>query len=81
MDKIRNQEAVCKYITKYVNKDLADSIKDLNAHMYYCSQGLNGASEIKRGTLSDHSIPFEFENDHVMIKWISNPDSIMSSII
>ena len=48
MDKIKNQEACCKYITKYVNKDLSDSIKELNAHMYYVSKGLNKAVEIKK---------------------------------
>lgn len=72
MDKIRNQEACSKYITKYVNKDLEDSIKELNNHMYYCSKGLKTAIEVKRGTLSANSIPFEFENDYVKIKWFND---------
>ena len=80
MDKIRNQEACAKYITKYVNKDLEDSIKDLNAHMYYCSKGLKKAVEVKRGTLSANSIPFDFENDYVKTKWF-NDDSIAKLII
>lgn len=81
LDKIKNQEACAKYITKYVNKDLEDSIKDLNAHMYYCSKGLKKAVEVKRGTLSANSIPFDFENDYVKIKWFDSETSAKASII
>lgn len=81
LDKIRNQEACSKYITKYVNKDLEDSIKDLNAHMYYPSKGLKRAVEVKRGTLLADSIPsFDFENDYVKIQWF-NDDNIAKLII
>jgi len=81
LDPIRNQEACSKYITKYVNKNLADSIKEVNAHMYYVSKGLNKAVEVKRGTLSDNSIPFDFENDYVKIKWFKNEETAISSFI
>lgn len=37
---IRDPEAVSKYITKYITKELDSSIKELNAHMYYRSHGL-----------------------------------------
>lgn len=81
LDPIRNQEACSKYITKYVNKNLADSIKEVNAHMYYCSKGLNTAVEIKRGTLSDNSIPFDFENDYVKIMWLKKANEVEFSSI
>src|SRR5476651_765914 len=83
LDKIRNQEACAKYITKYVNKNLEDSIKDLNAHMYYSSKGLNKAVEIKRGTLSANSIPldYDFENDYVKIKWFNDEFLAKASVI
>lgn len=35
LEPIRNPEAVSKYITKYINKNLASSVKELNAHLYY----------------------------------------------
>lgn len=79
MDRIKNQQAVSKYITKYINKDLQDSIKDLNAHLYYCSQRLKTAVEIKRGILSDNNTPFEFENEYVKINWY-NSDIALSII-
>lgn len=37
---IRSTDAVSKYITKYVTKELGASVKALNAHLYYRSQGL-----------------------------------------
>lgn len=80
LGKIRSQEAVCKYITKYINKALANTIKELNAHLYYCSKGLEKAVEIKRGTLSAKSIPWDFENDYVKVAWTLNQAAALSSI-
>jgi hypothetical protein len=49
--------------------------------MYYVSKGLNKAVEVKRGTLSDNSIPFEFENDYVKIKWLKTDEIALSTVI
>lgn len=38
LEPIRNAEAVSKYITKYINKELANSVTELNAHTYYHSR-------------------------------------------
>ena len=48
LEPIRNAEAVSKYIMKYINKNLATSVKELNAHLYYHSRGLNKAEVIKK---------------------------------
>ena len=80
LDPIRSIEKVSCYITKYINKDLENSIKELGAHLYYVSKGLKKAEEIKRGTLLAGSIPYyDYENDYVKIKWLDN-DSIASFI-
>lgn len=71
IDKIRSREGAARYITKYVNKALQTSVKDVGAHLYYCSKGLKVAEEIKRGTLTE-SIPFNFENDYVKIAWFND---------
>lgn len=51
LEPIKNQEAVCKYIVKYINKDLERSVTGLNAHLYYHSRGLKEAKTLLRGTL------------------------------
>lgn len=61
LEPVRNHEAVAKYITKYVTKDLTQSVKDLNAHVYYCSQGLKKAEKIAVGRYN--GIPlYDFAN-------------------
>lgn len=37
---VRSLDAVSKYITKYITKELGSSVKELNAHLYYRSQRL-----------------------------------------
>ena len=36
-----------------------------------------GSVEIKRGTLSANSIPFDFENDYVKTKWLHDKASAL----
>ena len=35
LEQIKNHEAVSKYITKYINKKLANSVKEINENTYY----------------------------------------------
>lgn len=65
LEKVKNHEAVSKYITKYINKNLARSVTEVGAHLYYHSRGLSTGYTIKKGVLSANSTPFEFqwEND------------------
>ena len=57
LEPIRNHEAVAKYMTKYINKELADSVTEIGAHKYYCSRGLNRAEVVKKGTMSANIVP------------------------
>jgi hypothetical protein len=80
---IRSHEAVCKYITKYISKSLNNSVKELNAHMYYCSRGLNRAETIKKGTMSANIVP-DYENEYCAITWVDDEQviqTILNSII
>ena len=72
IDKIRNHEAVAKYITKYISKGMSDCVKELNAHMYYCSRELQRATVIKKGTLVGANVPWDYEGDWVKCKWFSH---------
>lgn len=64
LGKIKSKEACAKYITKYISKDIDNTIKELGAKTYYCSRGLRKAEEIKRGTLAKE-LQFDFENDYI----------------
>lgn len=70
LDKIKNKEAVSKYITKYVSKsfDRVGGVTEKESKLYYCSRGLKRAKIKKIGTLSGYQlekIPFDYENDYV----------------
>lgn len=71
LEKIRDKNRCSSYVTKYITKDLLDSVKELNHKTYYCSQGLKRAEEIKRGHLVECPT-YDFSNDYVQVKWFDN---------
>lgn len=71
---IRNPEAVSKYITKYITKTLVNNVTKINAHSYYCSQGLKRSEIIKKGTMSANIVP-DYGNEHVQVNWVSCADA------
>lgn len=81
---IRSVEGVSKYCTKYITKALSHSVTASGAHLYYCSKGLNRATEIKKGSMSGNmEASYDFENDWVKVKWYntSEPLSALADMI
>lgn len=82
IEPIRNHEACAKYVTKYISKSLAVDICEVGAHLYYSSQGLRTAQEIKRGLLMYEMNSPDYENDYVKVKWYKNENvEVLSSLI
>lgn len=75
LELVRNQEACSKYITKYLSKDIAKDIQTLGAHLYYSSQGLLRAIEIKKGTIVKPIVP-DYENEYVRVQIFKTPGSV-----
>lgn len=50
MSKIKDLDKATGYIMKYISKDMARTVTDLGAHLYYASQGLEVGKELYRGT-------------------------------
>lgn len=70
ISRIKNKEAVSKYITKYIRKsfDTDKGVSDKEKKLYYCSRGLKKPVKIKEGTMfsfQHEKISFSFENDYV----------------
>ncbi len=76
IDKIKSHEAVSRYITKYITKDMKNNVSELGEHTYYRSRGLLGKKEIKRGTLKKNVTDWEYINDYVKIKWLKDGEKI-----
>ena len=79
LEPIRSAEAVSKYIMKYINKNLASSVKELNAHLYYHSRGLNKSQVIKKGSLSVPFIP-SYENEYCSVAWLDYSDELLHEL-
>lgn len=71
---IRNTDAIAAYVTKYITKDLQKSVKELKAHTYYCSNGLNKANSINAKKIDLSSLPKlkpAFVNDYCSLYWLN----------
>lgn len=71
IDYVKCQEAISKYITKYVSKALdVDLKREKEKKLYYCSRGLKKALNVEKGTLESSKlsrIPFSYENEYMKI--------------
>lgn len=79
LEPIRNPEAVSKYMTKYINKNLASSVKDLNAHLYYHSRGLKKAEVIKKGAMAATITP-TYENEYCSVAWLDYSEELLQGL-
>ena len=79
LEPIRNPEAVSKYMTKYINKNLASSVKDLNAHLYYHSRGLKKAEVIKKGVMATPITP-TYENEYCSVAWLDYSEELLQEL-
>lgn len=49
IEKIKDKDRICSYVTKYVTKDLKKAVKEKGAHMFYASKGLKKPEIIYQG--------------------------------
>ena len=80
LEPIRNHEAVSKYITKYISKELVSSVTELNAQKYYCSRGLKRAEVIKKGLMSANIKP-DYEGEFASVTTLAFSDAILNEIL
>jgi hypothetical protein len=81
LEPIRNAEAVSKYITKYINKNLATSVTELNAHQFYKSRGLQRAETKKIGTMSTPiDIAPDYSNEYCSVYWLPYSDELLQEL-
>lgn len=73
IDIVRSQEAISKYITKYISKALRGDLKrEKEKKLYYVTRGLKVAQKVKEGTLNGElNVTFDYENDYVKTKTLN----------
>lgn len=71
VEKVKCQNAVSKYVTKYILKSLTvDFKREKEKKLYYVTRGLKTAEKVKEGHLSSSNlekITFDYENDYVKL--------------
>jgi hypothetical protein len=81
LEPIRNPEAASKYVTKYISKNLATSVTELNAHMYYHSRGLQFAQEIAKGSMSTAiDIEPSYSNEYCDVFWLPFSEETLKAL-
>lgn len=66
---IENGTAAAKYITKYVTKDVAETVRKSGAHLFFASQGLKGRKKLEWRSFDKCPVDnWDFENDFVKVK-------------
>lgn len=80
LEPIKNAEAVSKYIQKYICKDLARSVSEVGAHMYYRSRGLWEPTIEKIGVSSLQLAP-TYESEYVSITWLPYTENELKRIL
>lgn len=65
---LRDKDRAVSYLNKYITKDLARSVQQLGAHLYYACQRLSHAQELKRGRLNRPVCP-DYQNEYCSISW------------
>jgi hypothetical protein len=78
IEKIRDRDKISKYITKYITKDM---IQVFNKHRYLCSKGLNKPKTVFEIEHYTEDMPFDFENDYVRIKNLSNYEEFYQELL
>ncbi len=78
---VENHEAASKYITKYITEDMQRAVTELNAHTYYCSQGLDVARVVYMGLMTRELEAPDYSNDYVSIRNFKNYEEAEAAVI
>lgn len=68
LEYVRDNEAACKYIVKYITEDLSRTITDAHAKVYYCSQKLQRPVIVASGEFDEIIALPDFQNCYCMKK-------------
>lgn len=74
LGEIKDNIAVAYYITKYITKGLANTVSKCNAHMYYCSKGLNKAERIYKAEGASLLVVPDYVGEYAQILNIDNTE-------
>ncbi|MDL2233488.1 hypothetical protein LJC63_07915, partial [Ruminococcaceae bacterium OttesenSCG-928-L11] len=80
--KIGHQGKTANYITKYITKEMTNTVNEYGASSYYCSRGLKKSELLYRGTDVHMSEPYDYErpDGFCKVKWFPDADSFTKAV-
>ena len=78
IERIESQEKISSYITKYITKNSISTIKELNLHSFYASQGLQEPKFVACELLCKEVDNPAFENEYCAIKWFKDKNEALA---
>lgn len=76
LEYIESKEGAAAYMTKYIQKEMVNTVKELNAHTYYHSRGLLLPERIHEGFMFRSPSSLTFENEYCAISRHKSLDEI-----
>ena len=80
IERIESQEKISSYITKYITKNSVSTIKELNLHSFYASQGLQEPEFVACDLLQKEVDNPAFENEYCAIKWFRDKNEALAYV-
>lgn len=78
IEPIESQERISSYIMKYITKDSVSTVKKLNLHSFYASQGLKEPEFVSCDCLIKEVDNPSFENEYCSIKWFEDKNDALA---
>lgn len=80
VERIESKDKISSYITKYITKNTVSTIKELNLHSFYASQGLKEPEFVACDYLLKEVDNPAFENEYCAIKWFKDKNEALAYI-
>lgn len=80
LEKIRSRENAGYYMTKYITKDLANTVSKLGGHLYYSSQKLKKAEVIAKGEYTGNFV-YSYMTDFIKCQTLAYDNDIVNNIV
>lgn len=76
LTEVKSHEAVSKYVTKYITKDMCQANVGSGRHLYYASQGLNKPVTLCEGHTVNGVPSVDYMNDYVGCRSVATADEM-----
>lgn len=75
LEPVKNKIASTMYMCKYMSKEISSNVRELGAHLYYCSKGLKKAEVVAQGQWLDGDFDWNYVHKFGSISFYESLDA------